>query len=138
MALQQSVAVRNARLDAIETTVGTAPILELRSGAVPANCAAADTGTMLCSITLPADWLAAAASGAKAKAGTWSGTGHANAGAGTNVGHFRVKDSTGTTCHLQGTVTGTGGGGDMTMDNVSVAQSQAVTVNSFTINAANA
>lgn len=133
MAVQLSVAVRNAKLDAIETTVSTSPKLQIRTGAAPANCAAADTGTLLCEITCPSDWAAAAASGAKAKSGTWSGTGVA---AGT-AGHFRLKDSAGTTTHIQGSCTATGGGGDMTLDNTSIAVDQSVTVNTFTMNEAN-
>lgn len=35
MAVQLSVAVRDAQNDAIETAVGTAPILEIRSGSAP-------------------------------------------------------------------------------------------------------
>jgi hypothetical protein len=134
MSMQLSVAARNARLDAIETTIGASPKLRLLSGSAPADCATAQSGTLLCEITLPADWLANASTGTKAKSGTWSGTG---AAAGT-VGYFRVVDSTGTTCHLQGTVTATGGGGDMTLDNTSIASAQAVTVNSFTLTEANA
>lgn len=134
MALQYSVAVRNAQLDAVETTIGVSPILIFRTGAPPATCATADSGTLLDTFSLPSDWMAAAASGAKAKAGTWTISGDV---AGT-IGHFRIKDSTGTTCHLQGTVTGTGGGGDMTMDNVVIAVGQAGTVNTFTLNAGNA
>lgn len=60
MAVQLSTSVRNAMLDAIESTVGTAPILKIRSGAQPANCAAADSGTVGATMTLPSDWLAAA------------------------------------------------------------------------------
>jgi hypothetical protein len=138
MPVKFSTGVRNARLDQIETTIGTSPKLQIFSGAAPANCAAADSGTLLCEITLPADYLAAAASGSKAKSGTWSGTGHANAGAGTNAGHFRIKDSAGTTCHVQGTISGVGGGGDMELDNVSIAQNQTVTVNTFTLTDGNA
>lgn len=134
MAVQLSVASRNARLDSIETTVGTAPKLQIRTGAQPASCAAADSGTLLCEMTLPSDWAAAASSGTKAKSGTWSGTG---AAAGT-AAHFRLKDSAGTTCHMQGTVTITGGGGDMTVDNTSIAVSQAVTVNTWTMTDGNA
>lgn len=134
MAVQLSVAVRNARLDAIETTVSTAPKLQIRTGAQPANCAAADSGTLLCEMTLPSDWAAAASSGTKAKSGTWSGTGVA---AGT-AAHFRLKDSAGTTCHMQGSVTITGGGGDMTVDNTSIAVDQAVTVNTWTLTDGNA
>jgi hypothetical protein len=136
MAIQLAVSTRNAKLDAVEVDVGASAILELRSGAAPANVAAADTGTMLVSMTLPADWMGAAAAGAKAKAGTWSGTGDAAAGAGTDIGHFRLKTSGGV-AKMQGTVTVTGGGGDMTVDNVNVAQNQAVTVTAFTLNEAN-
>lgn len=76
----------------------------------------------------------APASGSVARLGAWSGTGSA-AG---NVGHFEIVDNAGTTCHLQGNVTATGGGGDMTMDNINVAIGQVITVNTFTIAAANA
>jgi hypothetical protein len=134
MALQLSVAVRNARLDAIETTAGASAKLRLLSGAAPADCATAQSGTLLCEIALPADWLANASAGSKIKSGTWSGTG---AAAGT-VGYFRVVDAAGTTCHLQGTVTATGSGGDMTLDNTVIAATQAVTVNTFSLTDANA
>ncbi|MBL0142647.1 MAG: hypothetical protein IPP91_11240 [Betaproteobacteria bacterium] len=133
MTMQRSVAVNNARLDAVETTVGTAPKLRIYSGAQPANCAAARTGTLLCEITLPSDWMAAAAAAVKAKAGTWSGTG---AAAGT-AGHYAIMDTAGTNCHEQGSVTATGGGGDMTVDNTSIAIGQAVTVNTFQWTAGN-
>ena len=46
----------------------------VRTGAPPANCAAPDTGTLLCEIALPADWMAASAAGVKAKSGTWQGS----------------------------------------------------------------
>jgi len=134
MAIQLSASVRNARLDSFETTVGTAAILRIRTGAAPADCSTADSGTILVAMTLPSDWMAAASAGAKAKTGTWSGTG---AAAGT-AAHFRIYDSAGTTCHLQGTVTATGGGGDMTLDNTSIASAQTVTVSSFTLTDGNA
>ncbi|UXO94011.1 hypothetical protein Pan4_24 [Pseudanabaena phage Pan4] len=133
MAFQFSVATRNASIDAIETTIGTAPTLEIRSGTVPANCAAADSGTLLASMTLPSDWLAAASAGAKTLLGTWQDT---SADAAGTAGHFRIK--AGATCHIQGTVTATGGGGDMTLDNVSIASGQQVTVTAFTLNAGGA
>jgi hypothetical protein len=132
MALQFSTTVRNARLDQIETTIGTAPLLQIWTGSLPANCAAADAGTKLVEITLPSDWLAAASSGSKAKSGTWSGTAVAT---GTAV-HFRIKDSGGTTCHIQGTV-GLGSG-DLSLDNTSIATSQTVTVSTYTLSDGNA
>lgn len=135
MALQLSVSVRNARLDAIETTISTAPILKIRTGSAPATCATADSGTVLITATLPSDWLAAASSGAKALSGTWQDT---SADATGTAAHFRIYDSGGTTCHIQGTVTATGGGGDMTLDNTSIAAAQSVSITSFTLTDGNA
>jgi hypothetical protein len=133
MAFQFSTTARNAALDSIETAIGTAPTLELRTGAVPANCAAADSGTVVATMTLPSDWLAAAASGVKSLSGTWQ---DAAADAAGTAGHFRIKVST--TCHIQGTVTITGGGGDMTLDNNVVTAGQQISITSFTITAGGA
>lgn len=135
MSLQLSVAVRNARQDAIETTIGTSPILEIRSGSPPANCAAADSGTVLATITCPSDWATAASSGSKTKSGTWADS---SADATGTAAHFRMKDSGGSTCHMQGTVTATGGGGDMTVDSTSFTSGQSFTVTSFTTTDGNA
>lgn len=135
MAVQLSVAVRNARLDVIETTIGALPIMRIRTGAQPANCAAAFTGTVLATLALPSDWMAAAAAGVKALAGSWA---DASADAAGTAGHFQICDAAGTTCHWQGTVTATGGGGDLTVDNVVFAANQGFTVTSFSVTDANA
>ena len=135
MTLQYSVAVRNVRLDSVETAIGTSPIMEIRTGAPPANCATADSGTVLATLNLPSDWMAAASGGTKAKSGTWQDASADNTG---TAAHFRVKDSTGTTCHIQGTVTLTAGGGDMTVDNTSFVTAQTFTVTGFTLTAGNA
>jgi hypothetical protein len=135
MTIQLSVTARNNRLDSIETTVGTSANMKIFSGAPPANCAAANSGTILANLTLPSDYLAAAASGQKAKSGTWEDTSADNTG---TAGHFRLYASDGTTCHMQGTVTATGGGGDMEVDNTSFASGQSFTVTSFTLNEPNA
>lgn len=135
MAWQKSVAARNAQLDAFETTVGTSAVLKIRTGSVPATCATADAGTVLSTLNLPSDWMAAASSGTKAKSGTWEDTSADNTG---TAAHFRVYASDGTTCHGQGTVTATGGGGDMTVDNTSFVAGQAFTITSFTLTAGNA
>ena len=134
MALKKSVAVRNAELDALETAIGTSAVLKIRTGAPPTNISDADAGTVLATINLPSDWMAAAASGQKAKSGTWK----ANASADVTSGHFRLYASNGTTPHIQGTITLTCGGGDMTQDNVNIANGQQVTVNTFTLTAGNA
>jgi len=135
MALQYSVAVRNARLDVVESTIGTSAILKIRTGAAPASCATADSGTVVATCNLPSDWMAAASSGTKAKSGTWEDT---SADATGTAAHFRLYASDGTTCHAQGTVTASGGGGDMTVDNVSFAAGQAFSITGFTLTAGNA
>lgn len=135
MAIQLSTAVRNARLDAIETTVGVSAVLKIRTGAAPANCGTADSGTVLATVNCPSDWMAAASGGSKALSGTWQ---DASADATGTAAHFRLYASDGTTCHMQGTVTATGGGGDMTVDNTSFASGQTFTVTSFTLTDGNA
>lgn len=135
MAVKFSVTVRNARLDAIETAIGTSAVLKIRTGAAPANITDADSGTVLATLTLPSDWLAAAASGSKAKSGTWEDTSADNTG---TAAHFRIYASDGTTQHIQGTVTATGGGGDMTVDNTSFAAGQSFSVTTFTLTDGNA
>lgn len=135
MAIQLSVSVRNARLDAIETAIGASAILKIRSGAAPADCATADSGTVLATVNLPSDWMAAASSGSKAKSGTWQ---DASADATGTAAHFRLYANDGTTCHLQGTVTATSGGGDMEVDNTSFAAGQSFTITTFTLTDGNA
>src|SRR5579883_1766473 len=121
MAIQLSTAARNARLDSIESTAGTGALLKIYTGSQPANCATAASGTLLCTITLPSDWMANASGGSKAMSGTWSGT----------AGYFRIYDSTGTTCHIQGSV-GTSGT-DMTTSSTTVTNGDTITVTGFTI-----
>lgn len=133
MAIQFSTTVRNARLDAIETTISTSAILRIRSGSAPADCAAADSGTVLATLSLPSDWMAAASAGVKGKSGTWSDS---SADATGTAAHFRVYDSGGSTCHIQGTV-GTSGT-DMIVDSVSFTSGQSFTISQFDLTDGNA
>jgi hypothetical protein len=133
MAIQLSEEVRNARLDAIEVTTGASAKLKIRSGAAPANCAAAESGTVLGTFDLPSDWMAAAASGAKAKSGTWEETA---ADAGGTAEHFRLYKTDGSTCVLQGTVGQ--GSGDLSLDNTTIVLGQTITVTAFTLTDGNA
>lgn len=135
MSLQFSGSLRDAMLDAIESVVGTSPIMTIRTGAPPANCATANSGTVLATLTLPSDWMAAASGGVKAKSGTWQDT---SADASGTAGHWRIHDSGGTICHLQGTVTASGSGGDLQVDNVVFAATQSFTINTFSITLGNA
>jgi hypothetical protein len=131
--LQRSTAVRNARLDAIETTIGTAAKVRVLTGTQPATCATAESGTLLVAYTLASDWASNASAGAKTLSGlpiggTASGTGTA--------GYYRITDNAGTTCHEQGTVaTATA---DMIIDNASIISGQTVNITAWTVTEPNA
>jgi len=104
MTVQNSVAVRNAYGDVFESTIGTAAKIALYTGAPPADCATAASGTKLIEWTLASDWSAAAASGVKSLSGTpLTATGLADG----TAGYYRITNNAGSTCHEQGTVTRT-------------------------------
>lgn len=133
MAVQLSTAVRNAMLDAIETTIGVSAVLKIRSGSAPANVATADSGTVLATLNLPSDWMAAASGGTKALSGSWT---DASADATGTAAHFRIYASDGTTAHYQGTVATSGA--DLNVDSTSFTAGQSFTITSFTLTAPNA
>jgi len=138
MTISYSAAVKNARLDQVESTMGTSVIMRIYNGTAPANSDAALSGnTLLADGTLPSDWMAAASGGTKAKTGTWTLTGQSGAGAGTAGTFFRIFASNGTTTHMQGTFTASGGGGDCTVDNNSISNGQSLTVSTFTLTSGN-
>ena len=129
---QEGVLARNARLNALNTQLGATSTLKIFSGALPANCGAADpSGTTLCTITLPATPFAAASGGVMAMTGSWtvsaSGTGTAAS--------FRIYDSS-SVCQQQGDV-GTSGTA-MILNNTSISSGQTVTVSTYSITAGNA
>jgi hypothetical protein len=129
--MQFSVDVRDAMNDAIETVLGTSPHLKVFTGAIPANCAAADTGTLLADATLPSDWLGASSGGVKSLSGTWQDL--SADGTGT-PGYYRLYTSGGT-CKLQGTAS-VGAGGELQFNGTFTA-GQSVSVTSYSITAAN-
>lgn len=112
-------------------------ILEIRSGSQPATADLAPTGTVLASITLPADSMAATVNpgATTAKAGTWQ---DASADATGTAGWFRIRSSTdaGTTNNtdrrIDGAITATGGGGELELQNTSIAITQTITITAAT------
>ncbi len=126
MAIAYKTTTANAWLDYLyDTLFPDGSLLQIRTGS-PAGPDNAAGGSLLAEITTPASSWAAASGKSKAKAGVWSvaasGTGSA--------GHYRFKNA-GDTAREEGTITATGGGGDMTLDNISVASTQTVLVSTF-------
>ncbi len=130
---QFSTQVRNAIADVVESTIGASPIMRILSGTMPANCAAAQTGTLLAELTLPSDWLTNASGGSKSLSGVWQ---DASANNGGTFGYYRILDSAGSTCHAQGTV-GTSGA-EMIVTSASIAAGESFTVTSGTLTTGNA
>lgn len=127
MAITINAAAQDLGGDAIAQTL-PAGTLRLYSGAsAPADAKGAE-GTAIAEGTTAAFGAHAGNAGAGMSAAT-ALTGLAAAGAGTVATHFRFIGSGGVV--VQGSVTGTGGGGDLVVDNVNVAESQTVTVNTF-------
>ena len=128
--LKLSTAARNARLDALETVIGTSPKLQIRTGSPPADCATASSGTLLVELSLPSDWMNNAANASMLLKGTWTGT----ASASGTPGYFRIVDTPGTTTHVQGTALV--GSGDVNLDEA-ITSGQTITYNTFSLTDAN-
>lgn len=93
-----STTLRSNQAAQMEATLGTAAILKFFSGTVPANLAAAVTGTTLATLQLPSDYLSNPANGVVSKSGTWE---DAAADASGYATHARFYQSDGTTAHVQ-------------------------------------
>lgn len=132
MALTYSTAIANAKLDIVESTIGTSAILKIRTGSPPSTVAGASTGTVLATVSLPSDWMNAASSRTKTKAGTWT---DASADATGTAGHFEITASDGTTVGMRGTV-GTSSA-DMIVNTVSFVSGDSFAITTFTLNAGN-
>lgn len=129
MAITLNTTLKNALLDGIDSVFNSGT-LEIRSGSAPGAGNAA-TGTVLATITLPADAFAAASGGTKAAQGTWQDLA---ADASGTAGYFRMTGGSNT---LEGTVTATGGGGDLTLDSIAITAGQQVTITSLTLTSTN-
>lgn len=138
MIFRLSTAQAKTMLDAWLNATGVSLdsfILEIRSGTIPANADTAPTGTVLVSITLPADAFSAASSNTCAKLGTWSDPSADATGTGA-WWRLRASGDLGTTNttdrRCDGDVTATGGGGALEVQNTSFAAGQVVTVTNWT------
>lgn len=125
MAVQLSTTTRNRLRDAYVAAFPAGSILELRTGGL-AGVGNADTGTLIASITLPASPFTNG-TGQVTLNGTWSDTSANNTG---TIAHYRITNGADIE---EGTVTTTGGGGDMEVDSTSVTAGQVVSITAWTI-----
>lgn len=102
-------------LQATIDSIGNNPVVKFFGGSQPANCAAADPGTVLgtCNIT--------GASFDTPSGGQMTGTGWSGYADNTGiVGNFRVYENGGSTCHMQGSVSTASG--DIIVDDTSISE----------------
>lgn len=127
MPFKQNNAVRNDVADQFASRYDGG-VLEIRTGA-GAGPNSAPAGTVLATITLPTPAFGDAAAGVVGLAGTWEDT---SADATGSAAHFRMR-SADSTYVCEGSVTATGGGGDLTVDNVSFAEGQSFQITGFNV-----
>lgn len=132
MATQFRVTERNAWLDAITTAIGASGLLRIYDGTPPATVATGLSGnTLLATCPLSATFAPAAASGVLTANAI---TSDASADASGTATFFRLLTSGGTAI-VQGTVTATGGGGDLTFSSTSFTAGLTINITSFTLTA---
>jgi hypothetical protein len=124
MAIQHSTTTRNRLRDGYVAAFPAGTALVIRSGA-PAGVGNTATGTVLATITLPATPYTSG-TGQVTLSGTWTDASADNSG---TAGHYRMTNGTDIE---EGTVTITAGGGDLTLDSVSITSGQTVTITSWT------
>lgn len=114
MAITTSAAVAQAAATAVASTIGAGATIEIRSGSKPATPETTASGTLLATVNVSGSFTATGGTltSADPAAVTVAATGTA--------GYFRVKASGGT-AHIDGTVTATGGGGDMQLATVALS-----------------
>lgn len=127
MATRISSASRNAAANAIAALANGGSI-ELRSGAQPASADDAATGTLLATFALPNPAFGAAAAGV-ASANAIATVQGAAAG---DAGYFRVKESGGAAV-MDGSVTATGGGGDLELNTITISAGVDVSITSWSV-----
>ena len=130
MATQYSVAARTAQMSQLNTTIGINAQIIIYSGAAPANVGTAATGTLIVQFAGNATAFGAAAAAVL----TASAVASVNATAAGVAGYYRINTSAGVAV-TQGTITGTGGGGDMILTNTNIAAAQTCNFTSLTITA---
>lgn len=131
MATSIDATARTAVVDAIVDLLDSGEV-EIRTGSA-ADPDSAATGTILATISLAATAFNAASDNGTTATATAQGTlEDTNAANGGTAGHFVAKQSGGNVL-LTGTVTGTGGGGDMELNTTTIEAAGTVTITSWTV-----
>ena len=134
MTLRYNPTLRTAQATAIATEAGTGAQIKLYTGLQPASVATAPSGTLLGTLVV-AGALGTGSAGVLTFNTVTSDTSADNSG---TAGWFRLMKADGTTGVLDGSITPTGGGGDMTLNTTSVTAGGTIAITSGTITTGNA
>lgn len=130
MAIRLADAARDDATDAVVDLIDAgagAGTIKVYTGSQPADADDAATGTLLVTITCADPAFGASSSGTATASAIADATPVANG----TAGWFRVEDSNGANV-FDGSVTATGGGGDMELNTTAITTSEDVSVTSFT------
>lgn len=122
----------NALVDGIVDALDAGPAagtIKIYTGSQPATVATAPSGTLLGTLTLSDPAFGAAVNGVATASAI---TGDTSADASGTAGWFRAADSTGTAV-IDGSVTATGGGGDLQLNSVAIVTGGAIQVTGWTV-----
>lgn len=122
MAEKINTAARNAQADVIGDALDLGN-LKIYTGSQPASANDAPSGTLLWTGTFPADAYDPASSGVADPTADIT----VNAGAAGDAGWFRME-SADTTLRYDGAITATAGGGEIELNNITIASGQSVTI----------
>lgn len=131
MTIRLATATRNALATAVSTLVDAGPAagtVKIYTGSQPATADTAESGTLLATVALGDPAFGAVSNGVITAADPVAVTAVASG----TAGWFRVEDSTGANVY-DGSVTATGGGGDMTLATTAVTSGLSIDITSLTV-----
>jgi hypothetical protein len=137
MAAKPIIAQASARafLDQLDSDLGNGALIRIYTGAAPATCETAASGTLLAEaaagggVTL----FDAATGTTTASIALSAAVSDTSADATGTAGYFRLYNSAGTTCYFQGNVGATGSGDDLELASTSITATDTVTISLLTI-----
>lgn len=128
MSVQFTSSLADTILTTLKTEIEIDPVvLRVRTGAPPASCSDADTGTLLAAVNLTSPIFNAPSSGSMTFTGTWEDLAADDTG---TAGHWRLF--TDGTCYAQGTCSASGGGGDLILSTTTFTAGQPFSITTWT------
>lgn len=135
MATRISTAAAAAACNGVVDLLDAGPAagyIEIRSGSQPASANTAASGTLLGTLVLSDPAFGNATSASPSVATASAITSDTTADATGTAGWFRGYDSTGAAV-IDGSITATGGGGDMTLDSTSIVAGGTIAVTAWSV-----